>query len=156
MPQSLSKVTLHLIFSTKNRDRALAHPDLRNQLEGYILGILKNLGCPSISTRVMIDHVHILFLLSRTETISNIVGTVKQGSAKWIKQQMPDRKAVFLMKFQWQKGYSVFSISESTIPRVKEYIENQEEHHKRMTFQDEYRDFLRKYNVAYDERYVWD
>lgn len=156
MPQSLSKVALHLTFSTKDRTRALAYPELRTQLEGYVVGILKNLGCPSISTRVVIDHMHTLFLLSRTETIANVVQMIKQESSKWIKQQMPDRKDPRLVRFHWQKGYGVFSVSESMIPRVRNYIEDQEQHHKRMTFQEEYVGLLKKHGVAYDERYVWD
>ena len=156
MPQSLSRIALHLTFSTKDRVRALAYPELRTNLEGYIVGALNNLGCPSISTRAVIEHVHILFALSRTETLSNVVQMVKQESSKWIKRQMPDCKDPYLVKFRWQKGYGAFSVSESMIPRVKEYIENQEEHHKRMTFQEEYLRLLEKHDVAYDERYVWD
>jgi len=100
--------------------------------------------------------VHTLFLLSRTETISHVVQVVKQESSKWIKGQLPDRKDPRLVKFQWQKGYGVFSVSESVIPRVKAYISAQAEHHRRMTFQDEYRLLLDKHGVEYDERYVWD
>ena len=156
MPQSLSKLALHLTFSTQDRLRALAYPELRTQLEGYVVGILKNLGCPSLSTRVVIDHLHTLFLLSRTESVSSVVQTVKQESSKWIKQQMPEIEDPYLIKFHWQKGYSVFSVNESLIPRVKTYIENQENHHKRMTFQEEYLGLLKKHNIAYDERYIWD
>jgi putative transposase len=156
MPQSLSKIALHLTFSTKDRLRALAYPELRTQLEGYIVGILKNLGCPSIVTRAVIDHVHVLFLMSRTESTANVVQIVKQESSRWIKKQLPNREDPHLIKFQWQKGYGVFSVSESVIPSVKKYIENQEAHHKRMTFQEEYLGLLKKHNVAYDERYVWD
>ena len=156
MPQSLSKLAIHLTFSTKDRIRALAYPELRAPLEGYIVGILKNLDCPSVSTCALIDHVHTLFLLSRTETISHIVQMVKQESSKWIKDQMPDLKDPHLIKFRWQNGYGAFAVSESMIPRVKQYIQNQDEHHKRMTFQEEYVALLKKHNVAYDDRYVWD
>ncbi len=156
MPQSLSKVALHLIFSTKDRIRAITYHDLRRQLEGYIVGILKNMDCPSLATRCLIDHAHILFLLSRTKTVAQVVQTVKQESSSWIKQQMPDRKDPYLSKFGWQRGYGVFSVSESRISVVKKYVEGQEEHHKRVTFQEEYREILDKHNVAYDEKYVWD
>ena len=156
MPQSHSKIALHLTFSTKDRVRALAYPELRTELEGYVVGILRNLGCPSIATRAVIDHFHTLFLMSRTESTSNVVQIVKQESSKWIKNQLPDRKDPHLIKFQWQKGYGVFSVSESAIPSVKAYIENQEENHKRMTFQEEYLELLKKHNVDYDDRYVWD
>jgi putative transposase len=156
MPQSLSNIAIHLTFSTKERERALAYPELRSQLEGYLVGALSNLGCPSISTRAEIDHIHTLFALSRTETVSHVVQMLKQESSKWIKLQLPDRKDPRLVKFGWQKGYGAFSVSESVVPRVKAYIEGQTEHHKRMTFQEEYRGFLEKHGIEYDERYVWD
>ena len=156
MPQSLCNVALHLTFSTKDRVRALAYPELRSELEGYLVGTLNNLGCPSIATRVVIDHVHTLFLLSRTESIAHVVQELKQESSRWIKLQMPERRDPNLVKFHWQKGYGVFAVSESVIPKVKAYIENQEEHHKVRTFQEEYLELLKKHQVAYDERYVWD
>ena len=156
MPQSFSHVAIHLTFSTKDRERAIAYPELRNKLEAYIVGILKNGGCPSISTRVLIDHVHILYFQSRTETTAKVVQLVKQETSKWIKTQNPDIKDPYLIKFHWQKGYSAFSVSESIVPKVKKYIANQEEHHKRTTFKEEYLEFLENHNLAYDERYVWD
>ena len=121
-----------------------------------MVGILTKLGSPSLTTRVVIDHVHVLFLLSRTESVAHVVQVLKQESSAWIKSQQPEAKDPNLTKFQWQKGYAVFSVSESNISRVKTYIENQEEHHRRMTFQEEYRQFLEKHRIAYDERYVWD
>jgi REP element-mobilizing transposase RayT len=156
MPQSLSKIALHLIFSTKNRVRAIAYPDLREHLDAYMVGILRNLKCPSIVTRSVIDHVHILFLLNRTATPADIVATVKRETSTWIKTQKADIKDPMLVKFAWQSGYGVFSVSESKIAAVKQYIERQEEHHERVTFQEEYREFLERHSVAYDERYVWD
>ena len=156
MPQSLSKMAVHLIFSTKDRTRALAYPELRIRLEGYLVGILKNLDCPSIATKSQIDHVHILFVLSRTKTVAEVVQMVKQESSAWIKDQCPDRKDPYLIKFHWQNGYAVFSVSESKISTVKKYIDNQDEHHKRVTFHEEYREFLNQHRVAFDEKYVWD
>ena len=156
MPQSFSHVAIHLIFSTKDRERAIAYPELRNKLEAYIVGILKNTGCLSISTRVLIYHVHILYFQSRTETTAKVVQLVKQETSKWIKTQNPDIKDPFLIKFHWQKGYSAYSVSASIIPKVKKDIANQEEHHQRTTFKEEYLEFLEKHNLAYDERYVWD
>ena len=141
---------------TKDRQRALAYPELRAQLEGYMVGILKNMECPSLATCAVIDHVHTLFLLSRTESIAHVVQVLKQESSKWIKQQMPGKRDVFLAKFRWQKGYRIFSVSESMIPRVRQYIETQEEHHKRCTFREEYLELLEKHNIEYDERYIWD
>ena len=156
MPQSLSNLVLHLTFATKDRVRSLAYPDVRADLAGYMVGILNNIGCPSIATKVVIDHVHVLFLLSRTESVSHVVQVVKQESSAWVKGQKPELKDPYLIKFQWQAGYAVFSVSESNVAKVKAYIENQDEHHKRVTFEDEYREFLTKHGVAFDERYMWD
>lgn len=89
-------------------------------------------------------------------TIANVVGTVKKGSSSWIKEQQRERKDPALLKFHWQNGYAAFSVSESKVAAVKRYIQDQEEHHKRVSFQDEYRTFLKKHNVSYDEQYVWD
>ena len=156
MPQSLSNIAIHLTFSTNDRVRALAYPDLRAGVASYMAGILKQMGCPAISVGVVIDHVHLLFLLSRTEALSRVVQVVKQQSSAWIKEQKAELKDPYLVKFAWQKGYAAFSVSESILPRVKAYIANQEEHHKRITFQDEYREFLTRHQVAFDERYVWE
>ena len=156
MPQSLSKVALHVTFSTKDRLRVLNQRELRQHLEGYMVGILRNLDCPSIATRAVCDHVHTLFLLARTVTIADVVQTVKKESSKWVKDQAAARTDPYLAKSHWQKGYGVFSVSESMVSRVRRYIERQEEHHKRMTFQEEYRALLEKHGIAYDERYVWD
>ncbi len=156
MPQSLSSVAVHLVFSTKNRMRCLVPAEFRRRLDAYIVGILKSSGCVPISTCVVIDHVHMLFLLSRTESVSDVVQIVKGGSSRWIKNHVPDGTDPFLMKFHWQKGYGAFSVSQSMIQKVKEYILHQEEHHKRVSFQEEYRGLLARHNIAYDERYVWD
>ncbi len=156
MPQSLSRLIVHLTFSTKNRDRALAYPDLREQLDAYIVGILANLKSPSVVTRSVIDHVHILYLQNRTATTADIVATVKRETSAWIKQQKRDVVDPYLLKFAWQAGYGAFSVSESKLDVVKAYIDKQDEHHKRVSFQEEYREFLKRSNVEFDEKYVWD
>ncbi len=156
MPQSLSRILIHATFSTKNRVRALAYPELREQLNAYAVGILRNLQCPSIQVGCVIDHMHLLFLLSRTATVADVMGTVKRESSAWIKSQKTEIKDPYLVKFAWQSGYAAFSVSESKVEAVRSYIANQEEHHKRISFQDEYRAFLTKHAVAFDERYVWD
>ncbi len=156
MPQSLSKIAIHLIFSTKNRQRVLVYPDLRNELEAYIIGILCNLKSPSIMTRAETDHAHILYFQNRTASTAEIAGTVKKESSAWIKTKKPELRDPNLIKFAWQAGYGAFSVSESKIEAVKSYIENQEEHHKRVTFQEEYREFLLRHRIEYDKRYVWD
>jgi len=156
MPQSLSRIAIHMTFSTKDRVRAVAYPELREQLNAYTVGILRNLKCPSIQVGSVIDHMHILYLQARTASVSSVAESVKTETSRWLKAQKRDVKDPYLVKFAWQKGYAAFSVSPSKIEAVREYIANQEEHHKRVTFQEEYRKFLEKSGVEYDERYVWD
>ncbi|HWW01982.1 MAG TPA: transposase [Candidatus Acidoferrum sp.] len=149
MPQSLSKILVHLIFSTKHRE-PLIGPVIRPRLHAYIVGILDNLKSPSLQTGGVADHVHILCALSRTISSAKLLEEVKKSSSKWMKDDggVPG--------FSWQAGYGAFSIGESQADDVIRYIQNQEEHHRKVTFQDEFRRFLDRYRVAYDERYVWD
>ena len=148
MPQSLSKLLIHLVFSTKNREPVIP-ASVRPHLHAYIVGILDNLKCPSLQTGGTADHVHSLFLLARTLPMSEIVEEVKRGSSKWMKTQG-------VPTFAWQAGYGAFSIGESQVETAVQYIRDQEDHHRKLTFQEEYRRFLEKYRVPYDERYLWD
>jgi putative transposase len=148
MPHSLSKILIHLVFGTKNR-KPLINDIIISNLHAYIIGILKNLKCPSIQTNGTSDHIHILFSLGRVIMVSDLVEEVKKTSSKWMK--LNGSKDFF-----WQTGYGAFSISQSHCNRLINYIRNQESHHKRATFQDEHRRILNKYQVEYDERYVWD
>lgn len=150
MPQSLAKVYVHLIFSTQHRERVIPR-HLQPELHAYMGGILKDLGCTPVEINTEPDHAHLLFLLSRTESLSTIVGQVKTGSTGWLQEQLPTLK-----NFHWQNGYGVFSVSQSNLDEVREYVHNQKERHRVVTFQEEYRKFLAKYEVAYDERYVWE
>jgi REP element-mobilizing transposase RayT len=148
MPQSLSKILVHLVFSTKHREPTI-NDVVRPHLHAYLVGILDNLKCASLQTGGTGDHVHILFALGRTMTVSDVVEEVKKGSSKWMKtQDVPT--------FTWQAGYGAFSVGESQSERVVHYIQRQEQHHRRLSFQDEFRRLLEKYRVVYDERYVWD
>jgi len=156
VPQSLSRILIHMIFSTKNRVRALAYPDLRADLDAFTGGVLRHMKCPGIIVGSVIDHMHILYVQSRTETTAKVAETVKRETSRWIKEQKPDTKDPYLVKFAWQAGYAAFSVSESNVDQVRAYIENQEDHHRRVTFQDEYRAFMKKHGVAFDEEYVWD
>jgi len=156
MSQSLSRILIHTTFSTKNRDRSLAYPELREQLNAYTVGILRNLKCPALQVGSVVDHMHICYLHARTTTVTDVVGMVKKETSAWIKMQMPEAKDPYLMKFAWQSGYAAFSVSESGAESVVNYIQNQEEHHRRMTFQDEYREFLMKHGVMFEEKYIWD
>jgi len=150
MPQALAKIYLHLIFSTKNRERSLPD-DIRADLHSYMGGILNGLGCSPIEINTEPDHAHILFVMTRTETVSNVVGQLKKSSNDWLRNR--DRQ---FRDFYWQGGYGVFSVSHSSVEDVRQYIRGQREHHKQVSFQDEFRAFLKRYEIEFDERYVWD
>lgn len=151
MPQSLAKVLVHIVFSTKHRYPFLADRNIRNEMHAYLGGTCKQLDCPVLIVGGVADHIHILCCLSRNYSISKVVGEMKRSSSKWIKT-----KGAALGKFSWQNGYGAFSVSQSQVDSVRKYIASQEEHHKKKTFQEEYRDFLKKYEIEYEERYVWD
>ena len=140
----------HLIFSTKDRYPFLSKPEIREEAHSYIAGILRKHDCPTLLVGGVADHVHSLFALSKNHSIAEIVYEVKRGSSKWIKTQGSE-----FGKFHWQNGYGAFSISQSHVEVVRLYIAAQERHHRKVTFQDEFREFLRRYEVEYDERYVW-
>jgi putative transposase len=151
MPQSLAKVILHIVFSTKNRFPFLSDKTVRNELHAYIGGTCNNLDCQVIIVGGVEDHIHILCSLSRNISIAKLVGDMKRSSSKWIKT-----KGGIVTKFAWQNGYGVFSVDQHDVERVRAYIADQEEHHREKIFQDEYRNFLNEYKIEYDERYVWD
>jgi REP element-mobilizing transposase RayT len=151
MPQSLADVVIHIVFSTKTRVPFLKLTVLRERLDAYIVGTLMNLDCPSIITRSVEDHIHILCHLSRTISIGQLIKEIKTSSSAWVKQQDPH-----LDDFYWQAGYGAFSVSRSNVEQVKQYIANQEEHHRTRTFQEEFRLLLQRHGIEYDERYVWD
>jgi REP element-mobilizing transposase RayT len=150
MPQSLSRVFVHLIFSTKNRVRILT-PEIRTELFPYLSVVLNDHDCPSLRVGGVEDHIHLLFGLSRTLSIAQIVEAVKTSSSKWIKS-----KGAQFTNFHWQSGYGAFSVSSSQADAVIEYIMNQQEHHRVMSYQEEFRRFLERHGVEYDERYIWD
>ena len=150
MAQSLAKIYAHIIFRTKNQD-ILIDDNVRVELHRYMIGILNKWECPALKIGSVEDHVHILCMLSRNYPVKKILEEVKKGSSKWLKT-----KGSRYSNFQWQNGYGIFSVSQSKIESVDKYIENQKEHHRRESFQDEYRRFLKAYNIEYDERYVWD
>ena len=151
MPQSLSAVYIHLVFSTKERRPLLRERETREALHAYLGGISKTLDCPPISVGGMEDHVHLLARFGRKITQADWVKELKRVSNLWLKEQ-----GRAYADFQWQGGYADFSVSPSNLEQVKGYIANQEEHHRKLSFQDELRALLRKHNVEWDERYVWD
>ena len=150
MPQSLARLHVHLIFSTKNREPVLRDA-VRDSFHAYMATVLQNLDCPPVLINSVEDHVHTLFELARTVSVSEAVEQVKKSSSKWIKTQGNE-----FAGFAWQAGYGAFAVSESNVPTVRDYIANQKEHHRRKSFQQEYRAFLDRHRVAFDERYVWD
>jgi REP element-mobilizing transposase RayT len=151
MPQSLSAVYIHLVFSTKERRPFLRDKSVRAKLHAQLGGISKTLQSPPLIVGGVGDHVHMLCRFSRTITQAEWVKEVKRVSNGWLKEQGPG-----YADFEWQGGYADFSVSQSNLDQVKEYIAEQEEHHRKMTFQDELRALLRKHEIKFDERYVWD
>ena len=150
MSQSLAKVIVHIIYSTKNREPWLRDSDLRSELYAYNATVLKDeVDSPAILINGVEDHIHILCPLSRKFPIMNVLKASKTETSKWIKKKDPALK-----KFQWQSGYGILSVSESNVEQVKRYIANQEEHHKKMTFKDEFREICRRHGIETDKRYV--
>lgn len=150
MPQSLAQILVHLVFSTKNREALLAE-DIRDELHAYIGGIVHNQKGTLLKTGSVADHIHLLIAHPRACAPSELVQEIKTGSSKWLKT-----KSARYVQFHWQSGYGIFSISPSHRPVLEDYIGNQAEHHRVVTFQEEYRRLLQKYGIEYDERYVWD
>ena len=148
MPQSPANILIHVIWSTKER-RPLIADDMRAGLHGYMAGILKIIESPVLIINSVSDHVHILCQLSKNLAACKLVEEVKKSSSKWMKEQG-------VGDFAWQNGYGVFSVSQSNVDTVREYIAGQAEHHKKRDFKDEFREFCKRYNVPIDERYVWD
>jgi putative transposase len=150
MPQSLSHILIHLIWSTKDRQRWL-EPGIREATHAFLAGTVRQCDCEAYRVGGVADHIHLAVRLPRTLSVADLVKEIKTASSKWIKTQDAS-----LHSFAWQQGYSAFSVGMSQKEKLLHYIDNQEEHHRTRTFQDEYRDFLKKYDIDYDERYVWD
>jgi len=150
MGQSLVKNYLHIVFSTKHR-QPLINDAIEHELHAYLGGICKNLECHPIKVGGHVDHIHILCMLSKKIALMKLLEEVKSHSSKWIKTKGDE-----FANFYWQDGYGAFSVNPSEVEAVINYIANQKEHHSKKTFQDQYRVILKKYQVDYDERYVWD
>lgn len=150
MPQSLASLLTHLVFSTKHREPVLTDA-VRPELHRYQSGILADVESPALAINSVADHVHILFSLSKNRALADVVMEVKRGSSKWLKT-----KGAALAEFHWQNGYGAFSVSQSLVGEVTDYIAKQAEHHRRVTFQDELRKLLQRHEQDFDERYVWD
>ena len=150
MAQSLANILIHIIFSTKNRQPMIAD-EVSQELYSYIVGIARAHQTQVHEIGGIEDHLHLLISLPRTVTVSELVEDIKKGSSKWIKT-----KGSKYIDFSWQKGYGAFSIGQSAYENLRKYIKKQKEHHQVISFQDEYRNFLQKYIMSYDEKYLWD
>jgi REP element-mobilizing transposase RayT len=150
MPQSLSKVILHIIFTTKDREPWL-DSHMRPRIHAYLAAICRELGAEFVHVGGVADHVHIVTSLPRTVSQSELVEKIKKASSKWVKTLDARFRGFF-----WQRGYGAFSVSPSQLEAVLQYVNGQREHHRTRTFQEEYRELLRKHGVQFDERYVWD
>jgi putative transposase len=150
MPQSLSKVILHVVFSTKNREKTIPS-HLRPKLHAYLAGICRAKGSQAYRVGGPEDHIHIACTLPRTLTMAKLLEEIKKSSSIWMKQQEQG-----IAYFSWQAGYGIFSLGQSQLPALLQYIDNQEEHHRTRTFKEELLELLEKYGVEYDEKYLWD
>jgi len=148
MAHTESNLLIHVIFSTKGR-RALIRPEIRDDLFAYMGGIVRELKGIALIVNGTADHVHMLIRIRPVQSVSDIVRIVKANSSRWVHEKL---KAYFA----WQTGYASFSVSQSNLPGVIEYIAGQEEHHRKHTFQEEFVAFLKKNGIDYDERYIWD
>jgi putative transposase len=149
MAQTLVDLLVHVVFSTKNRMKLIT-PEIESGLFAYMAGTLKNLESPCLAINGTVDHVHLLISQSKNIPLSRLVGELKKSSSRWIKTKSPNHTS-----FDWQDGYGAFSMGQSNVAALKKYIAQQKERHKRKSFQLELIEFLRKYGVKYDERYIW-
>jgi putative transposase len=150
MPQSLAQILVHLVFSTKNREPNLGD-SIHAELHAYIGGIIRHHDGALLAAGSVADHIHLLIAHPRTSAPADLVQEIKTGSSKWLKTRGSNYAS-----FHWQNGYGMFSVSTSHQAAVEIYLARQAEHHRKVTFQDEYRQLLEKHGVEYDERYVWD
>jgi len=150
MPQSLSQVILHIVFSTKER-RPWLDPAIRPRMHAYLATLCRDCDCVAYRVGGVADHVHIAARLARTISQADFLEKIKKTSSAWIKEQGEQYQGFF-----WQAGYGDFSIGWSQLDDLMRYIDHQDQHHRTRTFQEEYRDLLLKYHVNFDEKYVWD
>jgi REP element-mobilizing transposase RayT len=149
MSQSLAKIVIHVVYGTKNREPFL-NKNIRAKLYAYTVGILDTLNCITITINAVEDHIHLLVILSKNITVSKMLEEIKKGTSRWLKTQGNNFNG-----FSWQGGYGAFSVSESQIPKVIEYINNQEQHHQKISFKDELKALLKKHNIEFNEQYLW-
>ena len=151
MPQSLARVVIHVTFSTKHRVPFLKDLEVRAELHAYMAVVLQEIDCEPILVGGVEDHVHVLCNLSRTITLADLIERVKTAPSKWIKERGRRYEDFF-----WQSGYGAFSVSQSNVQQVRDYMAGQEEHHRHVSFEDEFRALCRKHGIKIDEGYVWE
>jgi putative transposase len=150
MAATLTNLLFHIIFSTKDR-QPLIQDTFRDELEKYIAGIIRNKGGILFDIGGMPDHVHLITKFKADRSVAEMVRLIKANSSKWVNER--DGRTI---RFEWQTGYGAFSVSQSQLEALRRYVRNQEKHHRTRSFQDEFREFLDKQGIEYDERYLWD
>ena len=150
MPHSYTHLLMHVVFSTKVR-APFIDAELSEKLYPYVGGIIRELGGSALAINGTVDHVHLLILLPAMTALADVMRVLKTNSSRWVHETWADRRA-----FGWQPGYGAFSVSQSAADDVRRYIEDQEDHHHRKTFKEEFIALLQRHGIEYDERYVWD
>ena len=150
MAHTLTNILIHVIFSTIGRADLIAD-DIRPDLHAYMGGIIRNMKGTALSINGTRNHVHLLLILPTDTAIADLLRSLKTNSSKWVHEKWPNHR-----RFGWQTGYAAFAVSESNRKTMMNYIASQEEHHRRITFEDEFLSILRKHNIAYDPRFVLD
>ncbi|MDP9191358.1 MAG: IS200/IS605 family transposase [Acidobacteriota bacterium] len=148
MPSTHASLHYHLVFSTKERFPSIT-PEVRERVHAYLGGVIRGLGGVGLEVGGIADHVHLLVGLKPTHCVSDVMRNLKADSSRWMHDELR------MSKFEWQEGYGAFTVSASNVPAVREYVRNQERHHEKRSFQDEYREFLAKHEIEFDERYLW-
>jgi putative transposase len=138
----------HLVFSTKER-APLINAEIRERVHAYLGGVIRGEGGVALDVGGTADHVHLMVGLKATHCLADVLRTLKGDSSRWIHDEMR------VPKFEWQEGYGAFTVSSSNVAAVREYVRDQERHHRKRSFQEEYREFLAKHEIAFDERYLW-
>jgi putative transposase len=150
MAHTHTNLLYHVVFSTKDR-APLLDAELKLRLFAYMGGIIRELGGTALLVNGPTDHVHLLILLPAKLGVSEVIGKLKANSSGWVHREFPSRR-----NFAWQTGFAAFTVSHSQKPSVLDYIANQEEHHRKISFQEEFVAFLKKHEIAYDEEYLWE
>ena len=148
MPSTHTSLHYHLVFSTKERIPSV-HAEIRDRVHAYLGGVIRGIGGTPLEVGGVADHVHLLVGLKPTHVLADVMRVLKGDSSKWLHAELGVRD------FAWQEGYGAFTVSKSGVDAVREYVRNQEEHHRKRTFQEEYLEFLEKMGIEYDERYLW-